>query len=172
MEQFIRTKTIYALIVCFIIVGCSYGQRTQEEFDAMLKNLYTGSVPLISVEEVKNKGLDHYVVLDIREKKEYEVSHIEGAKYAGYLRFQKKEVKDLPKETPILVYCSVGKRSEDIGDRLTKMGFTNVHNLYGGIFQWKNEGNTVVNDQKVSTDSVHTYNKRWSQWLSNGIKIY
>lgn len=165
-------KAIYSVSIYFLMLGCTYGQRTQEEFDEMLKSLYTESVPLISVEEVRNKGLDHFIILDTREKNEYEVSHISGAKYVGYMRFQKKEIKDLPKDSPILVYCSVGKRSEDIGEKLTKMGFTDVQNLYGGIFQWKNEGNEVVNKHQALTDSVHTYNRVWSQWLSNGIKIY
>ena len=72
----------------------------------------------------------------------------------------------------MVVYCSVGYRSERIGEKMQKMGFENVSNLYGGIFDWKNQGNTVINLNQEPTDSVHTYNRNWSQWLYNGIKVY
>ena len=40
------------------------------------------------------------------------------------------------------------------------------------IFDWKNQGNNIVNENNLETDSVHTYNKAWSQWLYKGIKVY
>ncbi len=81
-------------------------------------------------------------------------------------------VEKLNKDSPIIVYCSVGYRSERVGEKLKSAGFKNVKNLYGGIFQWVNEGHPVVNKKDHWTDSVHTYNKNWSQWLTKGIKVY
>jgi len=52
------------------------------------------------------------------------------------------------------------------------MGFTNVRNLYGGIFEWVNEGGEIRNSKNQPTDSVHTYSKSWSIWLEKGIKVY
>jgi rhodanese-related sulfurtransferase len=68
----------------------------------------------------------------------------------------------IDKNTPIVVYCSIGVRSEKIGE-LIKVRIQNVYNLYGGIFEYKNEEEKVVNNQNKVTDSVHTYNKRWSE---------
>jgi rhodanese-related sulfurtransferase len=62
-------------------------------------------------------------------------------------------VKD--KNTNIIVYCSIGVRSEQIGEKLKKLGYKNLHNLYG-IFEYKNSGGQVVNNQNKVTDSVHT----------------
>ena len=76
------------------------------------------------------------------------------------------------KDQEVIVYCSVGYRSERIGEKLQKAGYTNVKNLYGGIFSWKNEGNEVVRDADIPTDSVHTYNKSWGKWLLKGIEVY
>ena len=81
-------------------------------------------------------------------------------------------VEDLDKDKPVILYCSVGYRSEKIGERLQEMGFTEVYNLYGGIFDWKNKDNPVVNTHQNPTDSVHTYNKNWSKWLTKGVKVY
>lgn len=167
-------KTTVFVTLFLTLAACSMAQpeRTQEDFDEMLSSLYTHSVPLIKTEELKEIYDDDILLLDIREKGEYEVSHIPGAVYGGYLSFKKKTVKDIPKDKPIVVYCSVGKRSEEIGDKLQKMGFTNVKNLYGGIFDWKNQGNEVISESGEKTEEVHTYNKEWSQWLFTGKKVY
>jgi len=76
------------------------------------------------------------------------------------------------KSHPIIVYCSIGIRSEDIGEKLKKMGFINILNLYGGIFDWKNKGKQVYNDKEIATDSVHAFSKHWGRLLHEGIKVY
>jgi len=40
-----------------------------------------------------------------------------------------------------------------------KAGYTNVSNLYGGIFEWVNQGNNVVDDNNRITPKVHAYGK-------------
>jgi predicted sulfurtransferase len=69
------------------------------------------------------------------------------------------------------VYCSIGVRSEKNRREINKSRIQNVYNLYGGIFEYKNEEGKVVNNQNKVTDSVHTYNKRWSEYLTKGIKF-
>jgi len=112
------------------------------------------------------------ILLDTRSPEEYTVSHIPGASLIDYDKFKSADVQKLDRSAEIIVYCSVGYRSERIGEKLQEMGFTNVKNLYGGIFQWANEGQTLLNKNSLPTDSVHTYNKRWSEWLKRGIKVY
>lgn len=51
------------------------------------------------------------------------------------------------------------------------MGFKNVSNLYGGIFEWVNQAHEIVNDSG-KTDSVHAYNRFWGMWLQKGKKVY
>lgn len=43
------------------------------------------------------------------------------------------------------------------------MGYKNVFNLYGGIFEWKNNGGKVVTNQNTATDNIHTFNKECSE---------
>jgi rhodanese-related sulfurtransferase len=71
----------------------------------------------------------------------------------------------------IVVYCSIGVRSEIIGKKLMKHGFTNVYNLYGGLFEWVNKGGSVFH-KGIQTQKVHAYSKKWSRYLTKGIKIY
>ena len=140
----------------------------------MLGSLYSHTVPLIRSHELEAifENDSDVVLLDIRSPEEFAVSHLPGATLIDYDRFRKKDVENLDREKPVIVYCSVGYRSEKIGEKLQKMGFKNVKNLYGGIFEWKNEGFDVVNPKGQKTDSVHTYNRNWSKWLVNGIKVY
>ena len=113
-------------------------------------------------------------ILDCRENNEYKVSHIEAAKYIGFKQFSKQEFLTLfpNKNASIVIYCSVGIRSEKIGKKLQKMGYTNVKNLYGGIFEWKNKGYPIVDTTNTETEKIHVYSKRWSKWSLKGIKVY
>lgn len=116
---------------------------------------------------------DAVVILDAREKIEYDVSHLPEAIFVGYSNFSEDEVskrfKD--KSASIVVYCSIGIRSENIASKLQKAGYTNVSNLYGGIFEWKNTDFKVFSNGK-ETNKVHTFSKNWAKYLEKGEKIY
>jgi len=156
----------FILFIFSALTSC--GQKT---FDEKMQSLYKNTVPLISVDSL-NDRLGEAVLLDTRAQNEFEISHIQGARFIEYDAFKIKDVKDLPKDQEIIVYCSVGYRSERIGEKLQKAGYTNVKNLYGGIFDWKNQGKEVVGMNEKPTDSVHTYNKNWGKWLFKGVKVY
>ncbi|MCB0558078.1 MAG: rhodanese-like domain-containing protein [Phaeodactylibacter sp.] len=137
-----------------------------DKFDEELTRLLSFSVPTIGVQELRNIQNEVYI-FDAREEEEYRVSHIEGARYLGYKKFDEQKLADVPEDARIVLYCSVGYRSEKIGERLQKMGFTDVNNLYGSIFEWVNQGYPVVGADGATTPKVHTYNSKWSQWVDN-----
>lgn len=161
------------LIYIFIILSAS-STLAQKTIDDVIKKYNENSVPYISSEMLATEKDDPtLILLDTREKKEYDVSHIKGAMYAGHEKFEianiSETIKD--KDAPIIVYCSLGVRSEEIGEKLRKAGYTNIRNLYGGIFDWKNKDYPIVNLQNKKTDSVHVYSKEWGTWLTKGIKV-
>lgn len=162
---------ILCYIVLFLGATTSLAQQTIEE---VLLRYNTQSIPYIYAEKLVNIQNDsNLVILDTREEKEYQVSHIKGALYAGYKNFnlQKVSKKIKSKDTQVIVYCSLGVRSEDIAQELEKAGYTNIKNLYGGIFNWKNNNLPLVNANQKPTDSVHVYSKQWGKWLTNGVKV-
>ncbi len=146
------------------LLGCAQNMTFEEK----LKTMYNGTVELVNPEAIPEGA----ILLDTREKEEYDVSHIPNAVFSGYKDFNSDVLKGLSKTDPIVVYCSVGYRSERIGEKLQKMGYSKVYNLYGGIFEWKNSGSEVVDADGNKTEKVHTYNKKWSQWLTRGEKVY
>ena len=81
-------------------------------------------------------------------------------------------MKAIPKSATIVVYCTVGYRSGKIVEKLQKAGYQKVYNLHGSIFEWVNQGNSVVNSKGVTTTEVHTYSKDWAKWLKKGKKIW
>ncbi len=158
------------LSLFFLTIGSILTVYSQKTFDEKMNSLYKRTVPLIGTLELKEKS--NVILLDTRSPEEFEVSHIEGAQMIDYDNFKKTDVKNIDKNAEVIVYCSVGYRSERIGEKMQKMGFTNVKNLYGGIFDWKNQDQEVLNKKDQPTDSIHTYNRAWSQWLYKGIKVY
>lgn len=135
-------------------------------FDHQLSRMLTFHIPVISVDSFK-KNKSNFFILDTRTTEEYKVSHIENAHFMNYDRPDYTMLDHIPFDTPIVIYCSVGYRSEKLGEPLQKLGFTQVFNLYGGIFEWVNEGHQVINPVGRPTDTLHTYNKRWSKYVDN-----
>lgn len=154
------------LLTSFLVSGQQ--KVANKKFDTMLNTLLSHTVTEVTPADCKS---DNIVYLDAREKEEYEVSHINDAQWAGYSTFKVKRLKKLPKDSKIVVYCTVGYRSEKVTEKLEKAGFTNVSNLYGGIFEWVHAGNKVYNNSGI-TEDIHTYDSDWAQWLNTGNKIF
>lgn len=170
-------RCIISLSILFLIAiqGCAQNKPIPTDrptcqnpaFDAKVARTISFSIPTIGVSELKEE-LENVYLLDAREKEEFEVSHLPGAKYIGFLNFDKTKLSEIPKDAKVVLYCSIGYRSEKIGERLQKMGYTDVHNLYGSIFEWVNRGNPVVNQHGTPTREVHVYNRQWSEWVEEG----
>lgn len=169
----LEMKRLIILISLFSVTSFLAGQKPAD-YDDQLKAMYNNTVELITVDDLSNemKTTSELVLLDTREMNEFKVSHIEGARYIGYNNFSISSLKDIPKDTEIVVYCSLGVRSEQIGEKLKEAGFKNVKNLYGGIFEWKYQEQVIIDKKGNETDEVHTYDKEWSKWLLKGNKVY
>lgn len=162
------------LFLSLSFLGCTFKTSSQgvesKEFSLVLGSLLSHSVKEVGVNEIDSN--EEMVFLDAREKREYEVSHIKDAIWVGYDNFKIEPLKGLDKSKKVVVYCSVGYRSEKISEKLVAKGFTNVFNLYGGIFEWKNAGKKVYNSEGNETENIHAYDKLWGRWLRNGNKVY
>lgn len=161
----------FLLFMVLTIALPAFAQRTQSKaFGAMVDALIKESVPVITCNELKQ--IPDAVLLDARAKKEYAVSHLPNARWVGYNDFDLSRVADVPKSAPIVLYCSVGYRSEKVGEKLQAAGYTNVKNLYGSLFEWVNQGNPVVDEMGRPTERVHAYSRTWGIWLKRGEKVY
>jgi rhodanese-related sulfurtransferase len=104
------------------------------------------------------------LLIDVRTHQEYEISHLPGAVWAETPKQIASALREASDAQPVVLYCSVGVRSSKAAATLVRSGRTNVYNLQGSIFQWANEGRTLVaNDRAVHV--VHPYNERWGVLL-------
>jgi rhodanese-related sulfurtransferase len=161
---------IVQTFVFFLVFALSASSQTK--IDRTLKKLNKESVPYVQVEELSR--MTHAILLDTRRKEEFDVSHLKNAIWVGHKEFEIDSTLAFiqNRDSEVVVYCSIGVRSEDIGEKLQKAGYTNVKNLYGGIFEWKNEGFPVYDSLDIETEQVHAFNKHWGKLLLSGEKVY
>lgn len=154
---------IALLFTCSVVIA-----QNPEGFEELCEDTLSGTVPTLSVSELKKtKGAEsHLIILDAREKNEFKVSHIKNAIHVGFDDFNINALNGLPKDATIVIYCSIGYRSEKIGEKLMDAGYINVRNLSGGIFGWYNAGLPVYDNKERATNSIHGYNLDWSIWVT------
>lgn len=161
-------KEYFISLFVILFTSTTLLAQNPKGFDAMCNSNIKGIVPLTTPKQIHRLiELSDVTLLDARETKEYSVSHINGAIKVGYNNFNLALVSTLDKSKPVYVYCSIGVRSEKIGEKLQKAGFTKVFNLYGGIFNWVNLGYELVDSKGNLTTKVHGYNTDWSKWLNS-----
>ncbi len=163
-------------IFVFLLINGTHGMAQEKKvestaFRLLLGGLLKSDVPEIGVDslsELSNRKGVHFI--DARERAEYEVSHLKDATWVGYDDFDMSRLQHIPKEDTLVVYCSIGKRSEDITRKLQQAGY-NASNLYGGIFEWVNRQKPVYHEDDT-TQKIHGYSKMWSVWLKKGDIVY
>jgi rhodanese-related sulfurtransferase len=168
------TKLIIIVLMpatCQFAFSPSNAEVNNKSFAFVLKQLLSHKVPEISVAKAA-ASLKAYTFLDAREPEEFVISHLPNAIFIGYKNLGRAALKNVAKHKAIVVYCAMGKRSENIAMRLTKEGYTNVSNLYGGIFEWVNEGHPLYDASNGLTNKVHAYNWLWGRFLDKGEKVY
>lgn len=104
---------------------------------------------LVKIEQAEKKLAEGIQLLDVRTLEEWNEGYIKGAKRAtvteeGFLE-QAKKVIDPTK--PVLVYCRSGKRSAQAVSQLREAGFSEVHDIAGGILAWEAAGKPLVVDE-------------------------
>jgi rhodanese-related sulfurtransferase len=81
---------------------------------------------------------DKFVLVDVREDREYAADHIVGAVHLGKGIIERDiEAKYPELDTELVLYCGGGFRSAMAADNLQKMGYTNVISMDGGIREWR-----------------------------------
>lgn len=104
------------------------------------------------------------LIIDARSQTEYAVSHLKTAMHIDPRASDLAALSTVSKDTPIVVYCSVGYRSAQLAQQLDRVEFKCIFNLSGGIFEWANEGKPIFKDEHP-TQFVHPYNAIWGKLL-------
>lgn len=81
-------------------------------------------------------------MIDVREPDEYAAGHIPGITLIPMGEVAER-LSEIPTDKEVIVTCRSGNRSGQIVDFLRSQGFTNVHNMEGGIVAWEEAGYPV-----------------------------
>ncbi|MEZ4701980.1 MAG: rhodanese-like domain-containing protein [Rhodothermales bacterium] len=109
------------------------------------------------------------LLVDVRTRAEYDVSHIAGAVHADPDAEDADSLLAVAAGRPIVVYCSVGYRSSARAEKLRQAGAGQVANLEGSLFMWANNGFPVERDGRP-VEQVHPYNKLWGTLLNKRLR--
>lgn len=127
--------------------------------------------PQLSIEELvswlQDPGVAAPALLDVRAPKEFQVSHLKGARLAPEGLRSRAEL-GVPKELPLVFYCSVGYRSSRVAERLFLRGDAFVWSLEGSIFAWANAGHEVFQGAQ-EVRKVHPFDKKWGALLESSL---
>lgn len=164
-------RKYFLILFCILSTHLVQAQIKNPELKSLLDSLYNPKVPLITINDFLELNRHNLFVLDTREEEEFDVSHLKNSRNVGYFWFDMRKVYDIPLHATIVLYCSVGIRSEKIAEKLMAAGYKHVLNLYGGIFEWVNQGHPVYKKNGVQTSEIHTYNATWSPWVERGTKV-
>ncbi len=128
----------------------------------------------LNADDFQNLDPSNTVIFDVREKKEFNVSHIDGAIQVDpgihADEFEEKYGKLLNGKTAVF-YCSVGRRSSHLAERLDpslqSIGVEASYNLIGGLFQWHNENRSLTDTNNAPTNVIHPYNNHWGRLVQD-----
>ena len=143
-----------------------------------------------------NSTVSDWVVFDVREKYERDVSSIKGSIWIDSTQDTKTNIafvksvinekvkagtesfnNSVKKVVNVVAYCSLGYRSCELINNINESDFedipftkVNFYNLKGSLFKWANERKPLVDANNVSTCYVHPYNMVWGVLLDENLK--
>ncbi|BHH86235.1 rhodanese-like domain-containing protein [Desulforhopalus sp. 52FAK] len=160
-------KNILFLLLILLLCGFFWQKYDWTSINSQIDKLYP-SIDSITTDSLYNqlKIEQEISIIDVRPKEEYRISHLPGA-------INITDIKNInvPRDSTIVVYCSVGLRSAGFAKDLQKEGYTAVLNLRGSIFEWANKGYPLKRGEQDVT-VVHPYNKKWGRLLDESLHAY
>jgi rhodanese-related sulfurtransferase len=100
-------------------------------------------IPELDVQETNRRVAEGALLVDVREPNEYGEAHIPGSLLLPMSELQAR-YQELPKDRPLILQCRSGARSGRATEFLQQNGYTDVHNMAGGILAWREADLPVV----------------------------
>lgn len=117
-------------------------------------NLLNDDFKQVHFTEVRELVKNGAFIIDVRERNEYELSHIEGALNIPLSEIRER-LNEVPKDRPVYLHCRSGQRSYNACLLLKHMGFDNIFNIsagYMGISFFEYFNDVTMNRKPIVTD--------------------
>lgn len=103
-----------------------------------LPQLRGGNGRLSPAAAVQRMNREKGVLIDVRDRGEYDAGHARGAKHVAAAELDSKLPQTVKnKATPIIVICASGNQSGKAAAQIKKLGYNNVEALAGGLKAWR-----------------------------------
>ena len=124
---------ITVLLLSAALTACGFGMGKADKSE----QIKTGQYQKITAEKAKAMiDTKDVIIVDVRTKEEYDISHIENSILIPNETIKNKEPLQLSdKSSTILIYCRSGRRSAEAAKKLIELGYKNVYD-FGGIIDW------------------------------------
>jgi molybdopterin/thiamine biosynthesis adenylyltransferase/rhodanese-related sulfurtransferase len=100
------------------------------------------------------------VLLDVRERDEYEQGFIPGAVHIARGNLESRIANAVPAhDAAVIIYCAVGNRSAYAAKTLGELGYTNVASLAGGYSGWKQNGHEWKLPRTLTPQQFERYSR-------------
>jgi len=132
-----RYLPLLLLVVGVVLAACGGSAAPEAAVDL---TALPDTVDVATVNAIKDQP--GVFLLDVREPDEYAAGHIPGITLIP-MNDVPSRLSEIPKDKQVIVTCRTGNRSGQITDYLREQGFTNVHNMDGGIVAWEAAGYAV-----------------------------
>ena len=135
-------KALISLELVFFIVFLNLTAIPMRDF--VYASPYTDISVDIAYDMITNGSYPNLVILDVRNKTEYDSGHIYGAVWIPHTQLDAR-INELAghENHEIIVYCKSGVRSRLASETLEAHNFTKVFNMLGGITEWEDSGYPV-----------------------------
>ena len=136
---------VWLILILTLVVGCNStaapasletgaGEAAGTELDL---STLAETIDPQTVAAIKDR--DDVFVIDVREPWEYEEAHIPGINLIPMNTIPNR-LGEIPTDKTVVLTCRSGNRSGQVFQYLKQQGFTNIHNMQGGIVAWQGAG--------------------------------
>lgn len=137
----------FVLLVVFLVAlltGC--GQPAPTAPAAAADNAASAEIDLATLPALLDPATVNQIreradvlLIDVREQAEYNEGHIPGITLIPMGEISNR-LAEIPKDKTVVVTCRSGNRSSQVASYLQQQGFTNIHDMQGGIVAWQQAG--------------------------------
>lgn len=117
-------------------------------------NLLQDEFRQVREKDIRNIVREKALIIDVREKHEYKLSHIIGAKNIPLSELRDR-TNEIPKDKPVYLHCRSAQRSYNALKALKNLGYENIYNVSGGflgISFYEYFDDITIEREKILTD--------------------
>lgn len=118
--------------------------RLEGGIEAWAREYPVETIPAVNAKELRER-LDEVMLIDVRQRSEWDEGHIPGAFHFEGGRTAWEEL-PFPHDRPLAIQCSSGNRSMSVASVLRRRGYRDVIQVEGGITKWKMHGFPVTQE--------------------------